>query len=434
MLQLAAAQPAQSHRGARTARRAGAAPARRERPREGHALALAARRLVRVARPCCSPRRARACAARVGCARAAGEPEGDVVLDRKVREQRVVLEDHADPPPLRRHDRPGPPLTAATRQPASGASKPAISRSRVVLPQPEGPSTAINSPRSIARFTPQHARVSVEPTGRPAQPEVAHVRASAPAQAPGGGRRARLPAPRQPDHQSHRGAAPRARSSAPARRPSRTATPRCAARPRSPGCPGQRPQQRAWRASFMTSTNTSSAAGEPPVRIKGTCTRASTLRRRGRGRAPLRRAAAAPAGGWPRPRPRRCQEAHEVGVEKSDHGPGEEQPGAARPSMLARGPPGAARSPQGHRPRSREPVADRSGAAPPRCRERLCAHAVREREQQGHGTSSVSDSRQQQAVPGRRRNSGGSRPARLRPRPSAQLAVRIPPISARSDQ
>ena len=38
-------------------------------------------------------------------ARAPLEPEGDVALHRQVREERVVLEDHPDPPPLRRHER-----------------------------------------------------------------------------------------------------------------------------------------------------------------------------------------------------------------------------------------------------------------------------------------------------------------------------------------
>ena len=39
-------------------------------------------------------------------------------------------------------------------RPASGVSKPAIMRSRVVLPQPEPPSRANSSPRAISRSTP----------------------------------------------------------------------------------------------------------------------------------------------------------------------------------------------------------------------------------------------------------------------------------------
>src|SRR5438067_4475617 len=38
-------------------------------------------------------------------------------------------------------------------RPPSGVSKPAISRNSVVLPQPEGPSSAKNSPRSIDNDT-----------------------------------------------------------------------------------------------------------------------------------------------------------------------------------------------------------------------------------------------------------------------------------------
>src|SRR5204863_141029 len=42
-------------------------------------------------------------------------------------------------------------------RPASGVSNPAISRSNVVLPQPEGPSNAKNSPRSTETDTPSTA-------------------------------------------------------------------------------------------------------------------------------------------------------------------------------------------------------------------------------------------------------------------------------------
>src|SRR3989442_959756 len=45
-------------------------------------------------------------------------------------------------------------------RPSSGVSKPAISRSNVVLPQPEGPSSAKNSPRSILSETPSTATVA----------------------------------------------------------------------------------------------------------------------------------------------------------------------------------------------------------------------------------------------------------------------------------
>src|SRR5712671_5098465 len=43
--------------------------------------------------------------------------------------------------------------TPITSRPASGVSKPASRRSKVVLPQPEPPSRANSSPRSMARST-----------------------------------------------------------------------------------------------------------------------------------------------------------------------------------------------------------------------------------------------------------------------------------------
>ena len=51
--------------------------------------------------------------------------------------------------------RPGPATTSSetTTHPASGCSKPAIIRSSVVLPQPDGPSTARSSPGSMSRFS-----------------------------------------------------------------------------------------------------------------------------------------------------------------------------------------------------------------------------------------------------------------------------------------
>src|SRR5712691_11758980 len=44
-------------------------------------------------------------------------------------------------------------------RPSSGVSNPAIIRNVVVLPQPDGPSSAKNSPASIARSTPSTARL-----------------------------------------------------------------------------------------------------------------------------------------------------------------------------------------------------------------------------------------------------------------------------------
>src|SRR5262245_18816457 len=44
--------------------------------------------------------------------------------------------------------------------PASGCSKPAMRRRQVVLPEPDGPSMAKNSPAAIARSTPSTARTA----------------------------------------------------------------------------------------------------------------------------------------------------------------------------------------------------------------------------------------------------------------------------------
>ena len=62
-----------------------------------------------------------------------------------MRKQRVALEHHVHRPPIRRHagDDPAP---SSRMRPSSGVSKPASMRSSVVLPQPEGPSSAKNSP------------------------------------------------------------------------------------------------------------------------------------------------------------------------------------------------------------------------------------------------------------------------------------------------
>ena len=47
-------------------------------------------------------------------------------------------------------------------RPASGVSKPAITRSSVVLPQPDGPSSAKNSPSLISSETPSTAVTRAE--------------------------------------------------------------------------------------------------------------------------------------------------------------------------------------------------------------------------------------------------------------------------------
>jgi len=59
--------------------------------------------------------------------------------------------------------RPGPATSRSptVTVPASGSSKPAISRRRVVLPQPEGPSSAVRLPEGTCRSTPVRTGVSV---------------------------------------------------------------------------------------------------------------------------------------------------------------------------------------------------------------------------------------------------------------------------------
>ena len=72
-----------------------------------------------------------------------------------VREQRVVLEDGVD---VAGERRPG--VTSSpprNTRPAVGSSKPAIIRSTVVLPEPDGPSIEKNSPSRISRSRPSTA-------------------------------------------------------------------------------------------------------------------------------------------------------------------------------------------------------------------------------------------------------------------------------------
>ena len=51
-------------------------------------------------------------------------------------------------------------LPPSSTMPSSGRSKPAITRSVVVLPEPDGPSIVKNSPRPISRSTPSTAVTS----------------------------------------------------------------------------------------------------------------------------------------------------------------------------------------------------------------------------------------------------------------------------------
>ena len=98
---------------------------------------------------------------------AVAQAERDVVPHVEEREQRVGLEDRVDRPLCG---------GTATRSlpssriwPAVGCSKPAIIRSVVVLPQPDGPSSEKNSPAAMSRSMPRTAWHAVERLG-PARP------------------------------------------------------------------------------------------------------------------------------------------------------------------------------------------------------------------------------------------------------------------------
>ena len=64
--------------------------------------------------------------------------------------------------------------------PDSGTRKPAIRRSRVVLPQPEGPSTVVNDPCGTWRVTSSTARVTALPGPVEGNDLVTPVRVSEP--------------------------------------------------------------------------------------------------------------------------------------------------------------------------------------------------------------------------------------------------------------
>jgi hypothetical protein len=78
-----------------------------------------------------------------------------------VREQRIVLEHGVDVAPVGRHALGGLPEDL-DMAPRSAARSPAISRRQVVLPEPDGPSMAKNSPSAISRSTPSTARTGSE--------------------------------------------------------------------------------------------------------------------------------------------------------------------------------------------------------------------------------------------------------------------------------
>ena len=93
---------------------------------------------------------------RASASSARAQAERDVVAHRHVREQRVALEHRVDVAACAAACWPCPRRPAGSR-PSVGCSKPAIMRSVVVLPQPDGPSIEKNSPPGICRSMPSTA-------------------------------------------------------------------------------------------------------------------------------------------------------------------------------------------------------------------------------------------------------------------------------------
>jgi hypothetical protein len=118
---------------------------------QGHALLLAAGELARIALAVAfqphEPQRLLDAGRGLGLRDLSHlEPEGHVLGHRHVREERVTLEHHAGVAPVRRHM--GDVLGPDGDAPEVTGMKPAIMRKVVVLPQPEGPRRATNSPCS----------------------------------------------------------------------------------------------------------------------------------------------------------------------------------------------------------------------------------------------------------------------------------------------
>ena len=83
------------------------------------------------------------------------QPVGDVVARRHVREEAVGLEHDAHAPLVGRHM--GDVLPSTRIRPESISSSPPSARRAVVLPQPEGPSSATSSPGAISIDRPSSA-------------------------------------------------------------------------------------------------------------------------------------------------------------------------------------------------------------------------------------------------------------------------------------
>ena len=86
------------------------------------------------------------------------QAERDVVVDGHVRVERVALEDHRDVAVARR-DVVDDALADPQTTPSLISSSPATMRSAVVFPQPDGPTSTMNSPSAISRSIPDTARV-----------------------------------------------------------------------------------------------------------------------------------------------------------------------------------------------------------------------------------------------------------------------------------
>ena len=80
------------------------------------------------------------------------EAEGEVLVDRHVRVERVGLEHHGDAALRRRHL--VHPLAVEHQRAAGDLLQPGDHPSSVDLPQPEGPTKTANSPGSIRRSMP----------------------------------------------------------------------------------------------------------------------------------------------------------------------------------------------------------------------------------------------------------------------------------------
>ena len=136
---------------------------------EGHSLLLAARELVGVAAGQAGQAYGIEQVGHLTAALAAGKPEGDVRSHVEVGEEASFLGHIADPAPLRGDvtavvvDGGRPPMVTV---PLSGRSKPARTLSSVVLPLPDGPSTAVKDPAGTSRWTPVKTRWGPNPLCR----------------------------------------------------------------------------------------------------------------------------------------------------------------------------------------------------------------------------------------------------------------------------